>query len=116
MIMRIKFTKLIKRDLIFGFQNNKYKFIGVALVFIAVIWINIINIQGAIFELGMSSKDANFIYLFFNVFKGIDYKLSPLPVINVPESLTVILLPAAYSLIARSNSRIPILPVSATNL
>lgn len=80
MIMKIKFTKLIKRDLIFGFQNNKYKFIGVALVFIAVIWINIINIQGAIFELGMSSKDANFIDLFFNVFKGIDYNLSPLPV------------------------------------
>ena len=25
--MKIKFEKLIKRDLIFGFENNKYKFL-----------------------------------------------------------------------------------------
>lgn len=79
-MMKIKLAKLIKRDLIFGFENNKYKFIGVALVFIAVVWINIVNLQGEVFALGMSSKDINFIDLFFSIFKGIDYNVSPLPV------------------------------------
>lgn len=79
-MMKTKFTKLIKRDLIFGFENNKYKFIGVTFIFIAVIWINIANIQGAAFELGRSSKDINFTDLFFSLFKGIDYNALPLPV------------------------------------
>lgn len=79
-MMKIKLAKLIKRDLIFGFENNKYKFIGVALVFIAVVWINIVNLQGEAFALGMSSKDINFIDLFFSIFKGIDYNVLPLPV------------------------------------
>lgn len=77
--MKIKFAKLVKRDLIFGFENNKYKFMGVILVFIAVIWMNIIKVKGEAFELGMSLNDINFIDLFFSIFKGIDYNTLPLP-------------------------------------
>lgn len=78
--MKIKFNKLIKRDLIFGFENNKYKFIGVAIFFTVVIWMNIVNLQSQAFELGINSKDINFIDLFFSLFKGIDYNIFPLPI------------------------------------
>lgn len=78
--MKSKIRKLIKRDLIFGFENNRYKFIFTILVFVVVIWINAINLKRQVFELSLLSKDASFIDLFFMMFKGINYDISPIPI------------------------------------
>lgn len=65
--------KLIKRDLIFGFSNNKYKFIGMFFTFTIIIWINAVNLKQQIIVSGLSYKDIGFIDLFFIMFKGSDY-------------------------------------------
>lgn len=78
--MKIKISKLIKRDLIFGFENNKYKFIFTILVFMIIIWINAINLKYKAFELSILSKNVSFIDLFFMVFKSGSYDTSSIPV------------------------------------
>lgn len=78
--MKSKLMKLIKRDLMFGFENNKYKFMIICLVFMIVTWVNICYIKGQVFKLGISNDDINFIDLFFIMFKGADYNIFPLPI------------------------------------
>lgn len=78
--MENKILKLIKRDLIFGFENNKSKLISIFIVFAIVIWFNLLDLKGQAFELGLGYNDINFIDLFFTIFKGIDYNILPLPI------------------------------------
>ena len=71
--MKNKTIKVIKRDLKFGFSNNKYRFLGMFFVFTIIIWINAVNIKQQVIGIGMSSKDIGFIDLFFATFKGSEY-------------------------------------------
>ncbi|MDU6480894.1 MAG: hypothetical protein E6538_02795 [Paeniclostridium sordellii] len=78
--MKNRIFKLIKRDLIVGFEKNKYKFLVIALVFTIIIYANAYGLRSQAIELGISNNDINFVDLFFSIFKGINYNKFPLPI------------------------------------
>lgn len=78
--MKYKFLSLVKRDLIFGFANNRNKILSIFILLVIITYFNVLSVNGQAFELGLDSGDINFIDLFFYTFKGIDYNISPLPV------------------------------------
>ncbi|MEG1411493.1 MAG: hypothetical protein RSD36_16765 [Terrisporobacter sp.] len=78
--MKYKFLSLVKRDLIFGFKNNRNKLMSIFVLLIILTYFNVLSIDGQAFELGLDSENINFIDLFFYIFKGIDYSIAPLPI------------------------------------
>ncbi|CEK36219.1 hypothetical protein UMC2_30891 [[Clostridium] sordellii] len=95
--MKNKIKALIKRDLIFGFTNNKLQFIFIFLVFMLVTWLYSLNIKTSIIGLGLSPKDVNFIDIFYTVFKGIDYQMPPnLPVFWILINIYITYLIGSY--------------------
>lgn len=78
--MGYNFINLVKRDLIFGFKSNKNKLLALFVLFIILVYFNILSIKGQAFTLGIDSKDINFIDLLFSMFKGTKSGISPLPV------------------------------------
>lgn len=78
--MKYKFLNVVKRDLIFGFKNNRNKLVSIFVLLIVLTYFNVLSIRGQAFELGLDSKNINFIDLFFYMFKGIGYSINPLPI------------------------------------
>ena len=67
--MKYKFLNVVKRDLIFGFKNNRNKLVSIFVLLIVLTYFIVLSIRGQAFELGLDSKNINFIDLFFYMFK-----------------------------------------------
>lgn len=63
--MNSKLIKLIKRDFIFGFSKNKYKFLLTILIFSILSFINYLNLKNS-----LHVHTIRFIDLIFEMFKG----------------------------------------------
>lgn len=94
--MKIRILRLIKRDLKVGFINNRYKFLGIILIFSLITLFNIVNIKNEVLELGFSSKCINFIDIFFITFRGGEYDASYLPITWILINIYITYLIGSY--------------------